>query len=171
MIRPGKAADAFGIVDVLQERHAETRYAVDVPIDPQAARKLFAQAAQRHGGQHEGSTFLMVSEANGEIEAFMLGQLSRVYMIGEKLCASDCFLIGRKRARPRILLQLLDRYIAWAEGNPKVYEIGLSWADSIPGNEGIIDVYERRGFELCARTFRRTTHHTTTALREAIQHD
>lgn len=155
MIRPAKSTDAFAIVDVIEERYPETRYAGFVSIEPKVARSLMAQAVQRHGGTTEGSTFLMVSE-NGEgvIEAFVLGSLARVYMIGDKLAAADNFLMARKGADPRAMNQLIDAYLEWARSNPKVYEISLSWSDAFEGASAMNAVIERRGFELCAATYR-----------------
>ena len=155
MIRPAKSIDAFALVDILKERYPEMRYAGQVAIDEVAARRLFAQAVQRHGGTTEGATFLMVSEREGVIDAFMLGMLSRVYMIGDMLSASDVFLIGKRGCDPRAVTGLIDRYLEWADGNPRVYEVGLSHADTIPGSERIIDVFKRRGLTLCATTYRR----------------
>lgn len=156
MIRPAKSVDAFALVDILKERHGETRYAADVPIDEPIARKFLASCVQRHGGQTEGSTFLLVHEdADGQPDAFVLGMLSRVYAIGTRLAASDVFLLGRKTAPTRTLMRLLDRYIQWADANPRVYEIGVSWADSIPGNTGLIPALKRRGFVMHAQSFRR----------------
>lgn len=157
VIRPATASDAFRLVDIIVERHPETRYAGHVDIDEDVARKMFAQAAFRHGHTNEGGTWLQVAVNGDDIEAFMFGILGRVYHVGTKLCASDVFLIGRKTASPRSLAKLLDGYIGWAAGNPKVHEIGLSWADTIPGNEGIMDLYRRKGFVLGAQSFRRVS--------------
>lgn len=155
MIRPAKSTDAFAIVDVIEERYPETRYAGSVAIEAKVARSIMAQAVQRHGGTTEGSTFLMVSE-NGEgvIEAFVLGSLARVYMIGDKLAAADNFILGRRSCDPRVMKQLIDAYVAWASENPRVYEISLSWSDAFDGTGTMNKVYERRGFELCGTTYR-----------------
>lgn len=154
MIRPATSSDAFALVDILKERHPETPYA-DVPLNEKLARTMFAQAAQRHGGIHDGAAFLMVSDNDG-VDAFMFGVLNRIYMVGELLGATDVFLVGKKHVPARTLTRLMDRYIAWAESSPKVIEVGLSWADSIPGNESIIKAYERRGFTLYGKSYRRT---------------
>lgn len=154
--RPARSVDAFALVEILQERHAETRYAGCVAIDEMIARKVFAHAAQRHGGHFEGATFLMVAESDARIEAFMLGELTRIYMVGDRLAASDLFLIGRKDCDPRALPALVDRYIAWAEASPKVHEITLSWSDAVPGHEAVCALYERKGFTPCQRGYRRT---------------
>ena len=160
MIRPGTSTDAFALVGILKERMPDTRYAGHCSIDELAARRMFAQAAQRHGGTTDGSFFLMVNERDDEIDAFVLGSLGRIYFVFDKLGASDLFLLGRRSASPRVLMRLFDAYVEWAENNPRVYEIGASWADTIPGNDGIIAAFGRRGFQLCSQTFRREAVHT-----------
>lgn len=156
MIRPGKSTDAFALADLLIERHPDTRYAGKVDIVPEVARKMFAAAAQRHGGTNDGATFLMVhTDTHDIIDAFILGGLQRVYGIGDMLAACDIYLIGRKNCDPRAMRELISSYVAWAEDNPKVHEIGLSWSDTIPGNEAIMEYYMRSGFEQCSITFRR----------------
>jgi hypothetical protein len=158
MIRAAKSVDAFALADLLEQTYARSRYMGKVGFNHDIARKLFAMAAQRHGGTNDGATFLMVAEDSaGEIDAFMLGSLSRIYMVGEMLAASDVFLIGRQHCDPRAMSQLIDAYLAWADANPKVFEIGLSWADTVPGHERVTLGFERRGFALCGKTYRRET--------------
>lgn len=155
-VRQARAIEAPILIAILQQRHEESRYAGKVAIVPDIARKLFAYAAQRHGGTNDGSTFLAVAEGPSRgIEGFVMGALSRVYMVGDMLAASDNFLIGWKDCDPRALDALLDAYIAWGDANPKVFEIGLSHADTIPGTERIIAKFERRGFVRFHQSFRR----------------
>lgn len=155
-IRPARSVDAAAITAILEARLPDSRYAGIAQVDPIAARRLFAHAAQRHGGTTEGATFLMVAEDEaGEVEAFMLGSLNRIYMVFDALGACDNFLIGRKGCDPRAMTALFDAYLAWADANPRVVEIGASWADTIEGTEAITHFFERRGFALCGKTFRR----------------
>lgn len=154
MIRPAKTTDVFEIVELLQSRYPEMRYAGNVAIDPLVARRFLAQCVQRHGGSHEGSTNFLVWEQDG-INAFMLGMLSRVYHVGDALAASDVYLVGRKDCSPRAIKALIDGYLAWAESNPNVYEIGLSHADTFEGGDKIGRLYETLGFTECSRTYRR----------------
>lgn len=156
MIRPANSVDAFALTELLQQTYAQSRYFGEVGFNHEIARRLFAQSAQRHGGTNDGATFLLVSERDGTIEAFILGALQRIYMVLDGLCASDVFLIAGPDANPRAMQRLIDGYIDWAEANPKVYEIGLSWADTVPGSEIVTAAFERRGFKLCAKTYRRT---------------
>lgn len=155
MIRPAKAADAFALADLLQARHKDTRYHGEVAIDAAIARKLFAFSAQRHGGTNDGATFLLVDEDAKGIRAFILAGLSRVYLVGDKLASCDQFLLGRKGCPERVLVRLFDEYVAWAAANPRVYEIGASWANTIPGSESFAKVFARRGFSRIGETWGR----------------
>lgn len=155
-IRPARSTDAFALLDIVKERYPETRYAGKVGIDEALARKIFAHAAQRNGGTNDGAMFLDVAvDGDDRPTAFMLGTLSRIYLFGDRLAASDLMLLGLADCSPRALNRLLDRYLVWAFGNPRVFEVALSWADSIPGNEAIIAAYKRRGFTLYSQSFRR----------------
>lgn len=158
MIRPAKSSDAFALTDLLLARHQDTRYAGAVGIDAAIARKTFAYAAQRHGGTHDGAMFLAVDEDAKRIRAFVMGSLSRVYLVGDKLASSDQFLLGRKGCPERVLVRLFDAYVEWAASNPNVYEIGASWADTIPGSKGFAKLYARRGFTLIGETYSRVEH-------------
>lgn len=155
-LRPARSIDAPALAALLEARLPDTRYAGVARVVPKIARQMFAQAAQRHGGTTDGATFLMIAESDaGEIEAFILGSLGRIYGVLDTLAATDHFLVGRKGCNPRAMNRLLDAYIGWADANPRVYEIGLSWADTVPDSEGIIAAYERRGFTLYSKAFRR----------------
>ena len=159
MIRPALTTDVFAIADILCERAKDSRYHGITAPDPKLARQMFAQAVQRHGGTTEGATFLMVNETDGEIDAFMFGTLNRIYVVGDKLGASDVFLLGKTDCDPRAMGGLIDAYVRWAEASPKVVEIGLSWADTLPDTETITKDYERRGFTLRAKTYSREVCH------------
>lgn len=155
MIRPALTTDVFAIADILCERAKDSRYHGITAPDPKLARQMFAQAVQRHGGTTEGATFLMVNETDGEIDAFMFGTLNRIYVVGDKLGASDVFLLGKTDCDPRAMGRLVRAYLDWAESSPKCVEIGLSWADSLPGSEDITSFYERLGFTLRTKGYSR----------------
>lgn len=76
----------------------------------------------------------------------MAGVLDRVYHIGDRLTANDVYLYVRPTARAAHSLQLIDAYLRWATGNPKVIEIKLSWTDALPGAARIGELYGRKGF-------------------------
>ena len=160
MIRPGKAVDAPVLAQLLSETCDVSRYAGAVSVDISIARKLFAQAAMKHGFSHEGGMLLMVNEdVNGEIDMFILGALSRIYVVCDMLAASDLFLIARpgSKPNPRAMTALVDAYLEWADNNPKVYEVGLSWSDTLPGADRLVSLFARRGFQRCGETWRRDT--------------
>lgn len=153
--RAGRAIDAPALVGIVTLRQRQTRFAGVCDVDELHARKLFAVAAQRHGGTNEGATWLQVAESARGIEAFILGTLARVYLVGRKLVAQDVFLLGCDDSDPRTILPLVRSYIGWAQDNPRVVEINLSWSDALPGAERFAALYEREGFVRCGGTFRR----------------
>jgi len=157
-LRPAKTVDVWQLADLVADGCARSRYAGIVEVDQKLARQMFAQAVQRHGGQTDGATFVMVDEGE-RVDAFVFASLGRIYGVGDRLMSSDHYLLGREGCDPRSLRRLFDAYVAWAEANPRVYEIGASWADTIPGNEAITNFFERRGFTLCAKTYRREAVH------------
>lgn len=146
-LRPARFTDAPELAKILAERQKDSRYAGVVEVDQPYARKLIASAIGRHGGTNEGSTFVMVAvDADDQPQAFILGALSRVYQVGNRLAACDQYLVGRSSVSAFVLDQLLDAYIAWAADIPKVYEIGASFANTIPQAERFRAAFERRGF-------------------------
>lgn len=154
--RAGRAADAPALVGIINERLPEMRYAGLVDVHEDTARKLFAQAAFRHGHTNDGGCWLEVAESDRGIEAFILGALARVYHIGTKLCAQDMFIIGRKDCAPAALDRLVSGYVDWAASNPRVADIHLSWSDALPDGSRFASVCKRRGFILCGENYRRT---------------
>lgn len=115
-----------------------------------------AHSINRHGGTNEGATFVLVAEDDdGEIAGFVFGSLSRVYMFGDKLASDEALLIGRRDCSPFVLDRLLDEYIEWAAANPKVYEIGASWSNTIPQARRFAASFRRRGFTKIGETWSR----------------
>ena len=158
-LRRANSVEAPKLVDILVEQHAHSRYADVCKIDEQIARKLLAAAIHRHGGKNEGATFVMVAVDDGdEPVAFIFGSLVRIYMIGDRLAASDNFLIGRKGVSGMVLNQLFSAYVSWALDNPKVAEIGGSWSTAIEGSEGFSGILERRGFTKLGEVWSILTH-------------
>lgn len=159
-IRPARMVESFDLLDILLERHPETIYAREgVSIDEPLARKVIAHHIQRSDGTNDGATFLRVAaDESDKPVAFIMGHLARVYIIGDKLQAVDCFLIGRKDVSANVLDQLLDTYLAWATSNEKVYDVQASWTDILPQTERFDAVYRRKGFQRCGAVYRRLPH-------------
>lgn len=146
MIRDARFQDIPEIAAMLREMHGASKYAGRVGISDKAVDALLMGSVagqKQHGPQ---ASFVAVAEHDGALTGFMIGVLDRVYHIGDRLTANDVFLHCRNTARPSDALRLIDAYIAWARANPRVIEIMLSWADTLPGAERIAAVYRRRGF-------------------------
>jgi hypothetical protein len=154
MLRLAKPADTGRIVDILAEVHARSRYAA-LPFDRKFTSGLVAQAIQRNMGDHDGGCLVVVEVIDQRVEAFLIGTLSRVYMILDALSAKDLFLVATEKASATAARALLGGYVEWAGRNPKVYEIELTHTDVTPESERIGEIYERMGFEPFGRAFRR----------------
>jgi hypothetical protein len=147
-LRAARFADAPELAKILAERQEDSRYAGEVEVDQPYARKMLAGAIGRHGGTTEGGCFVMVAvDADDCPQAFVLGSLERVYGVGNKLAASPNYQVGRKGVSAFVLDRLFDAYVAWADANPRVYEIGASWSNALPGSERFAAAFKRRGFE------------------------
>ncbi len=153
--RAARMVDTMQIVDILDARQADSCYADSVPVDKPYARKLIAGLIGRNGGTKEGAAFVHVAVKDSGVVAFVAASLGRVYSIGVKLAACDHFLVGYKDVPAPVLDRLLAAYIAWAEANPLVHEIGASWSDAIPGSNRFDPAFRRRGFSPCATTYRK----------------
>lgn len=160
MIRAARTTDVFRLLELLQFQHDRSRFAGHVGVDAPYARKLLAQAIQRHGNQHDGGALVNVIESGlGVIEAFCVGVLNRVYMIGDMLTAQDMFLVAGPGAPQMSSVRLLTAYAQWASTNPRVYEIQLSHSDALPEGERMAGLYQRMGFEPCGGIYRRIVQH------------
>ena len=146
-MRRGVHSDVPRLVELLQEMQQKSKFAPDIDVDVPTARGLLQTAVQRNGGQHAGGSIVLVIEVAGQIEAFIVGILDRVYHIGNRLAANDIFLYASDKATKLAPRKLIDGYIAWALGNKKVAKIMLSWTDAL-GVDGdkIERLYEGRGF-------------------------
>lgn len=157
-IRPARMIEAFALVELLREQYVRSRYVGVTELDPTFARRLLAQAIQRHGQTTDGGTLVNVIEGeDGAIAAFMVGVLNRIYHVGTDLCAQDMFLVAGEGAPALAAPKLLSAYIQWAGGNPRVREINLSHTDALPEGERMGPLYERIGFTRCGGIYRRDT--------------
>jgi hypothetical protein len=143
MIRDATFSDIPAMAKLLKQSHERSKYAGRCGVSDKALEQLLTGlvAGQKQNGP--GASFAQVATDQGKVVALMLGALNRVYNIGDKLCASDLFLVNTGKTGHAF--KLMDNYIAWARSNPKVIEIGLSWSDSIPNSRGVTNIYKRMG--------------------------
>ena len=124
-VRPATFADVSGIVALLHEGHARSHYAkTDVMIDEREARRLLVQAIQRHGSKNLGGTLVMVAEkADGRISGVIVGTMSRLYGILDRMMASDLFWLASIDVDPADPVRLMKAMIEWAKAAPDCVEI------------------------------------------------
>lgn len=157
MVRAATLADLARLFEMVKAMHAGSKYAArGIGVDAATAKAILLDGVRRHGAQHNGGTLLNVAVKDGVIEGFMLGILQRIYFIGDRLEAMDFWLYVGPGASATDLPKLLDRYITWADDNPKVAEICLAWTDAA-GVDGarLGRLYERKGFDRSGEIYKR----------------
>lgn len=152
MIRAAKFADIPALGKIIHETHQRSKYARRTGINEKALEQLLTGLVAGQNQNGPAATFIMVSECEGKISGFMAASLTRIYNIGDKLGASDIFLISQSDNRVDTN-NLIDAYIEWASSNPKVIEIGLSWSDTVPKGELAKNLYTRRGFRVSGESY------------------
>ena len=151
MIRAAKFSDIPAMAKLVKETHRRSKYAGRCGVCDKAIEQLLTGSIASQNQSGPGASFVEVAEEDGKVVGLMIGVLNRIYNIGDKLCASDLFLINHGRSANGF--KLLDNYIAWARSNPKVIEIGLSWSDSVVNTKGVTDVYRRMGAHLVGEQY------------------
>lgn len=156
MVRLATFSDLNALHALVMEMGNSNKHFPDVQPDEDAAKALMMQAIQRNDGKHNGGCLVNVYEHEGALVGFMVGTLQRVHMIGNRLEAMDLFLFCNKAAPARAAPALIDAYIAWADKNPKVAKIFLSWTNML-GTDGekIEKLYQRKGFHRTGGIFER----------------
>ena len=159
MLRPATLSDLPRLYEFIVAMHAGSKYAArGIEVDERVAKSILRDGVMRHGTQHDGSTLLNVIERDGIIEGFMLGILQRVYCIGNRLEAVDFWLYCTPHCPKVGMTKLLDAYIEWADGNPKVAEITLSWTDAMNVDGVKVGrVYFRKGFRASGEIWKRAS--------------
>jgi hypothetical protein len=127
------------------------------------------QAVQRNLGTNDGSCCVVVEEIEGQVEAVIIGSLSRVYMVVDALKATDLFLVASPRASLLAARRLLGAYIAWAERNPDVYELELTHTDVTPQSAEMGGIYQALGFEPFGHAYRRANPAFAAKMKELVE--
>lgn len=144
MVRNAVFSDTPEIEKLIHNAHKRSKYSGRTGINAKALTQLVLGLVAGQNQNGPGATFAVVAEDGGKIVGFMGGMLNRIYNIGDKLGATDLFLLN-EGGHLINTLSMVDEYIRWARANPKVIEIGLSWSDSITGAEGAKALYKRLG--------------------------
>lgn len=148
MIRAAKAVDIPAIIAFLQDRYRDTHYAKagSAEIDVMHAKKLLVMAIHRHDHKTENACWVQVVEHNGRICGLMLATLARVYVIGDKLMATDVLFTVNPFAEPTDALQLLKGMIQWAKRSPQCIEIKCGATALIGDPERTANLFAHFGF-------------------------
>ncbi len=146
-VRPARFGDIPRLAELMREMYERSIYRHDCGFDEKAAKALLMRSIQRHGGGHDGSTFISVAERAGVVEGFIIAALSRLYDIGTKLLATDRHFYVSKRAHARDAFKLIGAYETWAAANRQVIEIDLCATNAVGEFRRTEKLYRRLGFE------------------------
>lgn len=156
-IRPARAADIMRLLEIVEEGHRKSIYALKGNVDRDYTRQLFLRAVHMHGHSHANATFFLVSEKDGRIEGYFLGLLDRIYQVGDKLQAIDIHFYLNDYADRRDAFQMVKQFVAWGEGNANVIEIMMSKTDILSDDDvGFERLLARKDFRRCGALYRKT---------------
>jgi len=153
MIRDALFGDIMGCVDLLKALHEKSIYAELCGVDEDELKGLLRHSIHHHGGTNRAGTWAQVAENDGELVGLIVGMLSPVYLIGDRLMATDAFYVTGPTCNPRDAIRLLDGFIAWAKDCPKVVEIRCGVTDALGDWKRVGKLYERKGFEPAGAMF------------------
>lgn len=149
MIRAGKASDVPAVVDLLAELYGESHYARTgvASIDRQFTKELLLTALFHHGRTGEGAAWFEVAEHDERIVGLMLATLARVYVIGNKLMATDVLFTVNGKAGLADAPTLALNMLAWAKTAPLCVEARCGTTAVIGDPERAGQMYSRLGMK------------------------
>jgi L-amino acid N-acyltransferase YncA len=156
-IRPALFTDVPRLAELVGELHARSIYAGRAEFDTKAAKALMMSSIQRHGFKTDAGTLVLVTEKAGVVEGFIIGVLSKIYQVLDKLVATDFMFYCSDRADPGDALKLLRRLVSWARKNPNVIEIVMALPSVVEPWQRTAPLYERVGFTRCGALFEMRT--------------
>src|SRR5262245_5990408 len=116
MIRTAKMADIPGIIALLEEGFRLSHYAKvpGIRVDIVAAKRLLINAIGVNEVLREGGCLVKVIERGQKVCGLLVSTLQPIYLVGNKLCATNLFWFIGERARPTDGALLMVAMIHWA---------------------------------------------------------
>lgn len=149
MIRDAKAVDIPAILLLLVEFYSRSHYAKAgvAQIDVVHTKKLLLMAIHRHNHKTENACWTQVVENAGQVCGLMLATMARVYVIGDRLMATDLFLVANGFAQPHEAGLLVRNMIQWAKRSPACIEVRCGATAVIEDPERTAKLFERAGMK------------------------
>lgn len=149
MIRDASAVDIPAIVLLLAECYSRSHYAKAgvAQIDVVHTKKLLLMAIHRHNHQTENACWIQVIENAGQVCGLMLATMARVYVIGDKLMATDVLFVANGFAQAHEAGQLVRNMISWAKRSPTCIEVRCGATAVIEDPERTARLFERFGMK------------------------
>lgn len=147
MIRDARAVDIPAILAFLAECYGRSHYAKAgvAQIDVMHTKKLLLMAIHRHNHKTENACWIQVIEQAGQICGLMLATLARVYVIGNRLMATDVLFVVNGFAHAHEAGQLIKNFIQWGKRSPACVEIRCGATAVIGDPERTAKLFERFG--------------------------
>lgn len=148
MIRPAHFEDIPRCLTLLERGHKNSRYATLGNIDVARARTLLASMVARMLALADEKTFFFVTVKSGKVEGFLVAVQQPIYMIGDKLQATDIYtIVDSARADPLDFMRLVTQLKQWTFRQENVIEVQAGLTDIMGDWRRLVPIYERLGFE------------------------
>lgn len=156
MIRNARCTDIPALVALLGSAYDRSHYAgTEVEIDEKETKRLLVQSIQRHGHKVGGGCFVQVAESHGIVTGLILGTLVRVYVIGNRLMATDLFWVCSSLVEPGDPARLVGNMLEWARTVPHVVEVRCGTTAVIQDPEKAGNILTRLGMEQYGTIYRK----------------
>lgn len=145
MIRDANAVDIPAIMALLVECYGRSHYAKAgrAQIDIVHTKKLLLMAIHRHDHKTENGCWTQVIENAGQVCGLMLATLARVYVIGDRLMATDVLFVANGFAQPHEAGLLIRNMVQWAKRSPACIEVRCGATAVIEDPERTGKLFER----------------------------
>ena len=153
MIRDAMFGDIMSCVSFIKSAHERSIYADRCGVDVEELKGLLKHSIIHNGDTNRAATHIQVAEQDGKVAGLIIGMLSPVYLIGDRLMATDVFYLVGPDVHPKDSIKLLDGFLSWAKSCPKVIEIKCGVSDAMGDWKRTEKLYRRKGFEPAGTMF------------------
>jgi len=153
-IRKATFSDIPVLCELLREAYTRSRFRGASSFSEARTKAMLMNAIQRDGGNSEGSIFFAVSDrGERDIDAFIIGIIQSLYLITDKLEATDLFWYAKEGADATSAKRLLRVMHKWAATCPNVVLLRQGNTDAITSRESSGRVLKGSGMRLTGNIY------------------